>query len=303
MVGNNPVLLVDFEGLAPSIFDDIRSMFGEGNKEARAASEVHFSEYLQPQIVARKDLDKGKALSSVMQRLPKLDVKAADEFLKGVEDVLTNGIPTVNVSPDAMGEFSGSGMVNYWRGDKKDRVYGERRARVEENMFQYGSSNNSIVKNHHSPSSRGFNPNLRPVYGALQVLDDRVTVGGAPNYGAAAFHFSDASKKYMTMSGSDSLNMDASIDDLAVFENVYPLISSMSRDTFEVVRAVVEGRVDDVSVPSYANYIEVQAHSKSRWSDFREVVFESEGAISTHPKNKKIFSFLNKNSLAIRYKG
>jgi insecticidal toxin complex protein TccC len=302
MVGNNPVLFVDFEGLAPSIFDDLRSIFGEGNKEARIASEVHFSEYLQPQILARRDLDKGKALSSVMQRLPKLDVKAADEFLEGVVGVLTNGIPTINVSPDAMGGFSGSGMVNYWEGDKKDPVYGERRARVEGNMFQYKSSSNSLVKNRHSPSSKGFNSNLRPVYGALQVLDDRVTVGGAPNYGAAAFYFSDASKSYMTMTGSDSLNMDASIDDLAVFENVYPLISSMSHDTFEVVRAVVEGRIEDVAVPSYANYIEVQVHSKSRWSDFREVVFESEGAVSAHPKNKKIFGFLNKNSLAVRYK-
>jgi hypothetical protein len=253
--------------------------------------------------MARKDHDKGKALSSVMQRLPKLDVKAADEFLTGAVSVLTNGIPTINVSPDAMGAFSGSGMVNYWKGDKKDPVYGERRAGVEEGMFQYKNSSNLLVKSHHSPSSRGFNSNLRPVYGALQVLNDSVTVGGAPNYGAAAFYFSDASKSYMTMTGSDSLNMNASIDDLALFENVYPLISSMSRDTFEVVRAVVEGRVEDVSVPSYANYIEVQAHSRSRWSDFNEVVFESEGAIRAHPKNKKISGFLNKNSLAVRYKG
>jgi len=106
----------------------------------------------------------------------------------------------------------------------------------------------------------------------------------------------------MTMTGADSLNMEASFDDLAVFENVYPLIPRMSDDTFLVALAVVEGRQEEVSVPNFSNYVEVQAHSRTRWSDFSEVIFQSKGELDVHPKNKKIMSFLNKNKMVVNYK-
>ncbi|WP_226299931.1 RHS repeat domain-containing protein [Pseudomonas sp. MM213] len=303
MVENNPIIYVDFSGLKPNIFDSIKSAFGGvGNEQARNGIEIHFVQYLHPKIMARKESDKNRALVNIMQRLPKVDAKAAEEMLEGFVRVLSSGGPTVNASPESIAAFGGSGFVNYWKGDKKDPRYGARRERVEEKMFLYQSSPVSVVEAGHSSNSQGFNSNFRPVYGALQVLDDKETVGGAPNYGAASFYFSDDSKKYMTMTGSDSLNMEASFDDLAVFENVYPLIPRMSDDTFLVALAVVEGRQEEVSVSGFSNYVEVQAHSRTRWSDFSEVIFHSKGELDVHPKNKKIMNFLNKNKMVVDYK-
>lgn len=304
MVENNPILFADFSGLAPNIFDSIKSAFGgSGNEQARSAIETHFVQYLHPKIMARKETDKSRALGSILQRLPNIGASAADEMLEGFEQVLSRGRPTINASPDAMAAFGGSGFVNYWKVGRNDPGYGARRERVENDMFIYSGSLDPVVAAGYSPSSREFNSNFRPVYGALQLLDDKETVGGAPNYGTASFYFSDDSKKYMTMTGADSLNMSASFEGLAVFENVYPLIPAMSKDTFLLVQTIVEGRLDEVSVPSFSNYVEVQAHSKSRWSDFGEVMFQSRRELDVHPKNKKIMSFLNKNKMVVGFKG
>ena len=169
-------------------------------------------------------------------------------------------------------------------------------------MFKYSDSPNEMVRIYHAPDSKKFNANFRPVYGGLQIFEDSNTVGAAPNYGNAAFYFSAETKKYMTLTGSDSLNLDASFADVAVFDNLYPLISKMSRDSFGNVQAVAEGRLGDASTLSYSNYIEVQLHSKTRWSNMEGVVFQSREKVDEHLRNKAILSFLKKNAIATSYK-
>ncbi|WP_223543095.1 hypothetical protein [Pseudomonas sp. GL-B-12] len=73
--------------------------------------------------------------------------------------------------------------------------------------------------------------------------EDEDKVGGAPKYGDSAFYFSDDAKKYMTMTGGDSLDSESTIEDLAVFGNVYPLISGMSQRLFSRFQVIVEGGV------------------------------------------------------------
>ncbi|WP_339500665.1 RHS repeat-associated core domain-containing protein [Pseudomonas silesiensis] len=291
MVWNNPVVLFDSNGLAPPPL---------GDEEAATARELHFSEYLKPKILARRENDKSEALASIKKRLPNTDVKAANELLEGFSLVLGNGRPAINVKPDDLAGFRGTELINHWeKATSRGAHYSESRIKVENDMFEYESSSSSNVRSYNLPATQGFNSRIRPLYGLLEVFGDEKSEGVVDLYGGATLYFSDEKKKYMTLHAGDSNQNNALNKDLAVFENVYPLISKMDEEYFSNVHAFIEGRSNDINLHFYSDYVEFQLHSGLMFSEIDEVVFE--GASKSTGQNSA-GSFLSQYNIPFRYK-
>jgi hypothetical protein len=173
---------------------------------------------------------------------------------------------------------------NVWhlgeRGDEED-VWGESEQRprdaAERLFFQYSNSADAAFKRHarwrfdSRTTNPEFDPNSRPIYAALHAIQPAL-IGGAPEYGDAAFYLRDHIKEYSTVSARDTFSLLADWYDekrncstlapnaLGVFgsdgverSNLYPVIALATKDQLRLLTELG-------SAEEQVEYIELQTH-------------------------------------------
>ncbi len=294
MVKNNPTAEIDINGL-----------IGErrGAKGATEASKFHYDHYLVPKIMERKEQNKEHAIASVMKRAGLERANAAGELLDASVGVLESSVMTFNIRPDKLGRLSGKGMINTWKTLKQENSYTEMRDRFENQMFEYGNSTSALVRKASLPGKQKTKQCSRPLYGALQIAPDSQTVGGAPTYGTAAFQLSEDARRYMTFTAADSLSTGAALKDLASRGNVFPLITNMRPDTWEVLNAALNKSLPAVRVTESSSYVEWQSHAPVQWDEMEFLEFARRADFEKALAAPSTLAFIERFSVNVRLKG
>ncbi|MCP1418320.1 RHS repeat-associated protein [Pseudomonas laurylsulfativorans] len=271
MVGNAPLVHVDLAGT-------VRSSIS--NDEAITASKMHFKQHLLPIIVARKESDKEKAVDNLMRLTGSQRAENVGELLEKINTMLELAPPSFNFNPDDVHLFKGPTMMNAWATLLPQSGISSKNS-AEYSMFDYRNSPIDLMRISGGAERENFNSYLRPVYGALQIMDFSDAAGSADFYGRAAFIFKEENKDYMTFTGQDSLQGKVfggkfTIDNLAAVENYYPVISSLPGS---MVNLVKNSSPEVLSLRSSIGdfmYVEWQSHSPMYWGSAAKVVFETD---------------------------
>ncbi|WP_242209826.1 MULTISPECIES: RHS repeat-associated core domain-containing protein [unclassified Pseudomonas] len=295
MVGNNPVIFTDEQGTVRGL-----SEFFSGESKAEAAKKIHFKQHLVPNIMARKETDKSYAILKV-KKLARVDnAGAAEELLKAAVEVIANSKLTINYTIESINELRGSVVKNLWqRGFEPG--FGEIRDGFEMGMYDYAHSPSKILKEYGSVDHPKFSGEMRPVYGALKLSEHLASAGGASSYGAAAFYLPDQSREYMTLTGVDSFDLKPSMNNLASFENLYPVFHTMELGTWKVLSQVIDGSEKGLESP--AEYVEWQSHSAVSWKNMTDLVFQSQQDLNSVISHESTQRFLKKNSIHVHVAG
>jgi insecticidal toxin complex protein TccC len=292
MVGNNPVIFSDKQGMIKGL-----GRFLGGESEAESARKAHFKQHLLPSILARKDSDKNSAIVQ-LKKLARLDnALAAEELLESAVGIISKARPTINVQPEIIPELQGASVRNVWEQGSKSGEVLEFREGFETNMFDYARSSSRVIKEYGAKDHPKFSGVMRPVYGALKLSEDFNSAGGASQYGAAAFYLPEASRKYMTFTGVDSFDLKPSINNLASFDNLYPVFHKMEPETWDVLSRVIHGRAEGLKSPF--SYVEWQSHSTVSWKNMTDLVFQHQQDLDTTVSHDEARHFLKKNAIRV----
>ncbi|TVT81144.1 RHS repeat domain-containing protein [Pseudomonas sp. H3(2019)] len=298
MVGNNPIKLTDESGM----FGGLGRLLGGSprtvnDSDAEAARKNHFKQHLLPKILAGKSADKDFAITQIKKLARVQDAGAAEELLEAAIVIVSNARLTVNISPDQIHELKGDGLRNVWEQESAPNYGMDFRDGFEMNMFDYTHSPSKVIREYGSIEHPKFNGKVRPIYGALELSDNFMIAGGAASYGAAAFYLPEQSRKYMTLTGGDSFDFKASINNLAVFENLYPIFHKMESETWGVLSRAVHGQEKSFYLPE--NYIEWQSHSSAKWKDMTDLVFQNQQDLENVLSQEGSRHFLKTNSIRV----
>lgn len=249
-------------------------------------SRAHFDFFLKPSILKRRSQDKVLALKTIGNTLGIRSVGDQADYLDLAINKMFKAPATVNIYPSRIMDMNSSELKNVWhlgaRGDhdfKWNSAEKLQRNVIENAYFQYDKSDNSEFKKHakifNTPdkSNRRFHAGSRPIYAALHALQGDL-VGGAPEYGDAAFYLRDHIKDYATVTGRDTYLIAKEWVDgkrdlyqqapqgLGVFDssgversNLYPAIISANKDQLLLLSGLgeIDGRAD---------FIELQVHGR-----------------------------------------
>lgn len=260
---------------------------GNGALEVKAGgdeSRAHYHTYLKPRILENKDIDKFNALKSIETVLGVRSTGSQAEYLEQVINKLYHAPATVNMQVARIPKISSTEFRNVWsvgeRGGEEDMwSESEQRSRdaTEQFFFQYSESADIAFKRHATwrfnsrTANSDFDPNSRPIYAALHAIQPFL-VGGAPEYGDAAFYLRDHIKEHSTVSSRDTLFLltdwfnerrDYSTlapRSLGVFgsdgverSNLYPVVASATKNQLLLLTEL--GSVEDP-----VDYIELHSH-------------------------------------------
>ncbi|SEQ39976.1 Protein of unknown function [Pseudomonas sp. NFACC02] len=302
MVENNPVCFTDPNGLMKDTAGC--SPIGGSRRTKQqfiSASMSHFDNYIVPKVMERKERDKALAVTALIKRTQSGHANSIGELLEESVRLLASAKMTFNIRPERIKKLEGESIANIWSVSPRANTYTEWRDKLENQMFEYAHSEFSLTR---KAADGGLNKGKRysrPVYGALELINDPVTVGGAPNYGRAAFYIPEVSRQYMTMTAVDSLERDLTIGDLAIRDNVYPLITGMRPGSWEILHGVVSGK-PGVRVTETSTYIEWQSHAPLYWGKMEELKFQDVAAISHVTEAPAAIRFLKRHALAATVK-
>jgi insecticidal toxin complex protein TccC len=296
MVGNNPVIFTDEQGTVRGL-----SEFFSGESKAEAAKKIHFKQHLLPNIMARKETDKSYAILKV-KKLARVDnAGAAEELLKAAVEVIAKAKLTINFTIESVNELRGSVVENLWQRGFEPGFGTEFRDGFEMGMYDYAHSPSKILKEYGSVDHPKFSGEMRPVYGALKLSENLASAGGASSYGAAAFYLPDQSREYMTLTGVDSFDLKPSMNNLASFDNLYPVFHTMELGTWKVLNRVIDGSEKGLESP--AEYVEWQSHSAVSWKNMTDLVFQSQQDLNSAISHESTQRFLKKNSIHVHVAG
>jgi RHS repeat-associated protein len=296
MVGNNPVIFTDEQGTVRGL-----SEFFSGESKAEAAKKIHFKQHLVPNIMARKETDKSYAILK-MKKLARVDnAGAAEELLKAAVEVIAKAKLTINFTIESVNELRGSVVENLWQRGFEPGFGTEFRDGFEMGMYDYAHSPSRILKEYGSVDHPKFSGEMRPVYGALKLSENLASAGGASSYGAAAFYLPDQSREYMTLTGVDSFDLKPSMNNLASFDNLYPVFHTMELGTWKVLSRVIDGSEKGLESP--AEYVEWQSHSAVSWKNMTDLVFQSQQDLDSVISRESTNRFLKKNSIHVHVAG
>jgi insecticidal toxin complex protein TccC len=302
MVDNNPVCYMDPNGLTK---DSAVCVPMGGSRRTKqqlvGASTHHFDSYLAPKIMERKERDKASATTALIKRTQSAHANSVGELLERSVGLLAGAKMTFNIRPERIKKLEGESVANIWSLSRNSNTYTEWRDKLENQMFEYAHSEFSLTREAAEGGLTKGKRYSRPVYGALELINDPVTVGGAPNYGQAAFYVPEVSRQYMTMTAVDSLEQDLTIDDLAIKDNLYPLITGMRHGSWEIVESVVSGK-PGVRVTEASTYIEWQSHAPLYWRKMEGVKFQDMAALSHITKAPEALRFFERHSLGATVK-
>lgn len=274
MLTNNPIKFVDGGGLMRRLFGLVSSNGPISDSEAIAGRIEHFKLYLVPMIQQRRESDKERALKMAMKMERTTDVKTANDALATAVQGLAEAPLTYNLPSMSVADLQESGMQNVWERGTAEEDSLVFRDGFETGIFNYEHSDSKVVRKYGDRQHKRFNPKLRPLYGALQVVTDSAA-GGAKSYGDAAFVLHDESRESVTLLGRDSFDMAASPDNLGTFNNPYPVFFEMDRDMWT---ALTQGTVGGARRP--VEYIEWQSHAPVEWNDMSELVVSDSTVLS-----------------------
>ena len=302
MVDNNPVCFIDPDGLTKDSAGCAPIGASRRTKQQLVgASMHHYDTYLAPRIMERKERDKASATTALIKRTQSAHANFVGELLERSVAVLAGAKMTFNIRPERIKKLEGESVANIWSLSKNSNTYTEWRDKLENQMFEYAHSEFSLTREAADGGLTKGKRYSRPVYGALELINDPVTVGGAPNYGQAAFYVPEVSRQYMTITAVDSLEQDLTIDDLATKDNLYPLITGMRHGSWEIVESVVTGK-PGVRVTEASTYIEWQSHAPLYWKKMEGVKFQDVAALSHITKAPEALRFFERHSLGATVK-
>jgi len=292
-VSNSPISLLDSGGLQGI----------SAQQAAIASSKLHYSNYLLPKIMERKDRDKARAIESLIKRTGASHAGSIGELLEKTELTLNTAPMTINIKPEKLADLRDNGIRNTWN-DLKGVPKGiiQSRDLGENQMFGYAHSTSPMTRQAARPGKHNTKAYTRPLYGALRAVDDIETVGGAPLYGNAAFYLPESARSYMTFTGTDSLSAAINIDSLASSGNLYPLIPDMRPALWKVLHNQLKNASPLTTLPGGFNYIEWQSHAPVEFQHMDFIVFKQTSDVERALGTPAIVKFFEKHSINVRIK-
>ncbi|WP_305516117.1 RHS repeat domain-containing protein, partial [Pseudomonas sp. PD9R] len=271
MVGNAPLIHIDLAGAMRS---------STSNDEAITAGQMHFKQHLFPTIIARKESDKERAIDNLMKVTGSQRAENVGELLEKIKTLLELAPPSFNFNPEDTYRFKGPSMMNAWASMLPQSGISNKNS-AEYSMFDYRNSPVELMKISGGPERENFNSYLRPVYGALQIVDFSDSAGSANFYGRGAFIFKEQNKEYMTFTGQDSLQGKVlggrfTFDHLSVVGNYYPVIYSLPSAMVNFLRNSSPGELNLRESIGDLTYVEWQSHSPMYWEGVEKIVFETD---------------------------
>lgn len=274
MLHNEPLSQTDSYGLASD------------KHEARELVKEHYRLHIAPGILARKERDKERALTAVAKVA---GAQSAGPVLDAIESRIRSSYLTLNINASKLAGLKGGSVVNRWDNPKLSGNYVITRNQAENELFNYRYSSVAPVARHAVLwDAKGFRPQFRPIYGAIDLNSGvvpgpseavDVKVGGAPDYGDTALVLSEAQKEFLTLTGQDSLvivgyresgkisGAEQASDLLGSFDNLFPVVAYMDNWT---LKNLSQATSSDNLVPQ-APYIEWQSHGALKWSKFDHI--------------------------------
>lgn len=298
MLNNNPSTYTDANGLMRSLKDFLPVT----KQQALDARTLHFTEYLAPKIMQRKEQDKSAAIEKVKAFNKETEVKAAAEWVEAAYGIIANSQLTFNIDPKKIGTLTGPGMVNVWARPVRNAAYGKRRGLGENALFEYMNPAASPM------TQRAANANnieskaaFRPLYGAVRLGPNihhfdapamTQHAGGAPGYGSSAFYLPESAKPRLTLSAADSLTSMAPFKHLASFENLYPVITYAREDTRALLNGIMHG--EPTAILESSTYIEWQSHAAVKWQDMESLTFTETADLEWAQQDQNTLKFFKK---------
>jgi hypothetical protein len=294
---------------AASLADpDIAERHGVEKRKARLRimAKVHefWPEYRNlPYLQTPGLVDQGKLTDKGGRRVREMVVKLLREA------PLTHGFPPNIVFQDS--HDIGERLKNCWHLNLGSGT----RERTEAHLFRYNGANATPQMqtfSHGGTASANFQPNTRPLYAALNY--SRAKYGGSSRYGKTHFILKDHMRFNSTFLSEDSFGVESkhkanSVDHLANYQNVYPLILDVkdgSGGDFDILKSIIDHALGLKQPPDEefdgAQYIEAQIPGDLVIArDIDKVVVCVADVPRTSKVGKNIEKFAVKNNLLIKF--